>query len=97
MLGHRRRGHLLAAAPQPPRKERPAAGVPVSASARRELTRLGQRLLSRGLEPRRGVARGPPVEVAGGELFFLWGKPFGVAVFVFLLVCLSSHADLFSG
>ena len=51
MLGPRRRGHLLAAAPRPPRKERPAVGVPVPAPARRELTRLGQRLPSRGLEP----------------------------------------------
>jgi len=96
MLGPRRRGHLLAAALQPPRKERPAAGVPVSASARRELTRLGQPLLSRGLEPRRGVARGPPVGVAGGELFFLWGKPFSM---LWLLPSCSSafpHMPIFS-
>jgi len=49
MLGPRRRGHFLAAAPQPPRKERPAAGVPVPAPARRELMCLGKRLPSRGL------------------------------------------------
>jgi len=41
---------------------------------KRELLRQGQRLSSRGLEPRRGVARDPPVGAPGGEPFSVWGK-----------------------
>jgi len=75
-LGPRRRGHKLAVALRPPRKERPAAGALVPVPVRREPTHLGRRLPSRALEPWRGVARGPLVRAVGGELFSLWGKSF---------------------
>ena len=62
---------------------------------KRELLRQGQCLPSRGLEPWREVARGPPVGALGGELFFPWGKLFIIVTFVLLFLYISSHIGLF--
>jgi hypothetical protein len=63
---------------------------------KRELLRQGQCLPSRGLEPWREVARGPPVGALGGELFFPWGKLF--LVLRLLSSCSSAfpHMPIFS-
>ena len=33
------------------------------------------------------MARGPPVEVPAGELFFLWGKFFDAVILILLILC----------
>jgi len=57
------------------------------ALARGETSSRGRRPLVRGLEPRRGVVRGLPVEVPAGEPFSLWGKVFDIMIFIFLCHC----------
>ena len=54
----------------------------------------GLRLPVRGLEPRRGVVRGPPVEVPVGEPFSLWGKFFDAVIPIFLSPCDFSYNGL---
>ena len=54
----------------------------------------GLRLPVRGLEPRRGVVRGPPVEVPVGEPFSLWGKFFDAVILILLFLCVFSYSGL---
>ena len=75
------------AVPRPPVKGKQAVGVLALVLARGEMRSRGQRPLVRGLEPRRGVVRGLPVEVPAGELFSLWGKVFDTMIFIFLRRC----------
>ena len=62
-------------------------GVPVPVLARREMPGRDQRPFMRGLEPRRGVARGPLVEAPVGGSPFLWGKIFDIMVLNFRCLC----------
>ena len=54
----------------------------------------GLRLPVRGLEPQRGVVRGPPVEVSAGEPFSLWGKFFGAVILILLFLRVFSYNSL---
>ena len=45
----------------------------------------------RGLDHRRGVVRGLPVEVPAGEPFSLWGKVFDAMILIFLCLCVFSY------
>ena len=66
----------------------------ILALARQEVVSRGPRPFVRGLEPRRGVVRGLPVEVPAGEPFSLWGKVFDAMIIVFLCLCVFSCNDL---
>ena len=48
----------------------------------------------RGLEPRRGAARGLPVEAPAGGPFFLWGKFFDAMILILLFLCVFSYNSL---
>ena len=72
------------AVPRPPKRGRLATGAPAPALARREMLDRGLRLLARGLEPRRGAARGLPLEVPAGGPCSLWGKLFDAVIFILL-------------
>jgi len=61
---------------------------------RQEMPSRGLRPFVRGLEPWRGAARGLPVEVPAGGPFSLWGKIFGVMIFVFSTSCVPSCNSL---
>jgi len=74
----------------PPTRETPAAGALAPALARRVMLDQGLRQPVRGLEPRRGVVRGPPVEVLAGEPFSLWGKFFDAVILILLFLCVFS-------
>jgi hypothetical protein len=54
----------------------------------------GLRLPVRGLEPRRGVVRGPPVEVPAGEPFSLWGMFFDALILILLFLHVFSYNGL---
>ena len=66
-----------------------AAGALAPAPARWETLDQGLRLSVRGLGSRRGVVRGPPVEVPAGEPFFLWGKFFDAVILILLIFAFS--------
>ena len=48
----------------------------------------------RGLEPRRGVVRGLPVEAPAGGPFSLWGKFFDAVILILLFLCVFSYNSL---
>jgi len=64
------------------------------ALARWEMLDQGLRLPVRGLEPRRGVVRGPPVEVPAGEPFSLWGMFFDALILILLFLHVFSYNGL---
>jgi len=64
------------------------AGVPVQELARRETPSRDRRLLARGPELRRGVARGLLVEGPVGGSPFLWGKIFDVMILTLRCLCI---------
>ena len=68
-------------------KGKQAAGVLALALAMGETRSRGRRPPVRGLEPRRRVVRGLPVEVPAGELFSLWDKVLDTMIFIFLRRC----------
>jgi len=76
--------------PWPLARGRPAAGALALALARQEMLSRGPCPFVRGLEPRRGVVRGLPVEVPAGEPFFLWGNAFDAVNLILLLLCVFS-------
>jgi len=82
------------AAPRPPTREILVAGVLAPAPARWETLDQGLRLLMRGLESRREVAQGPPVEVSAGEPSSLWDKFFDAVILIFLLPYAFSYNGL---
>jgi len=82
------------AAPRPPKRETLAAGALAPALARWEMLDQGPRLPVRGLEPRREVVRGPPVEVPASEPFSLWGKFFDAVILILLFPCVFSYNGL---
>jgi len=82
------------AAPQPPTRETLAAGALAPAPARWETLDQSLRLPVRGLESRRGVVRGPPVEVPASEPFSLWGKFFDAVTLILLFLCIFSYNGL---
>ena len=82
------------AAPRPPTRETLAAGALAPAPARWKTLDQGLRLPVRGLESRRGVVRGPPVEVPAGEPFSLWGKFFDAVILILLFLCVFSYNSL---
>jgi len=55
---------------------------------------LGLRLPVRGLETRRGAARGLPVEAPVGGSFSLWGKFFDTVILILLFLCVFSYNGL---
>jgi len=54
----------------------------------------GLRLPVWGLESRRGVVRGPPVEVSAGEPFSMWGKFFNAVILILPFLCVFSYSGL---
>jgi len=81
-------------APRPPKRETLAAGALAPVTARWETLDQGLRLPVRGQESRRGVVRGPPVEVPAGEPSSLWGKFFDAANLIFLFPYAFSYNGL---
>jgi len=82
------------AAPRPPTRETLAVGALAPALARWETLDRGLRPPVRGLEPQRGVERGPPVEVPAGEPFSLWGMSFDAVILILLFLCVFSYNGL---
>ena len=82
------------AALRPPTRETLGAGALAPTLARWETLDQGLRLPVRGLESRRGVVRGPPVEVSAGEPFSLWGKFFDAVILILLFLCIFSYNGL---
>jgi len=82
------------AAPRPPTRGTLAAGALAPAPARWETLDQGLRLPVRGLESRRRVVRGPPVEVPSGEPFSLWGMFFDAVTLIPLFLCVFSYIGL---
>ena len=82
------------AAPWPPKREKLAAGALAPALARWEMLDQSLRLPVRGLEPRRGAARGLPVEAPVGGSFSLWGKFFDAVILILLFLCIFSYNGL---
>ena len=82
------------AAPRPPARGKQVVGVLALALTRQEMLSRGLRQFMRGLEPWRGAARGPPVEVPAGGPFSLWGKVFDTMILIFLCLCVFSGNGL---
>ena len=82
------------AAPRPPTRETLAAGALAPALARWETLDQSLRLPMRGLEPRHGAVRGPPVEVPAGMPFSLWGKFFDATILILLFLCVFLYNSL---
>jgi len=78
----------------PLKREMLAAGALAPALARREMLDKDLCLLVRRLVPRRGAARGPPVEVPAGEPFFLWGEFFDAVILILPFLCVFSYNGL---
>jgi len=64
--------------------------VLVQALVRRETPSRDSCPFVRGLEPRRGVARGLQVEALVGGSLFLWGKIFDVVILTSQCLCIFS-------
>jgi len=77
-------------------KGKPATGALALALARWEMLNQGLRPLVTGLEPRRGVVRGLPVEAPAGGPFSLWGKVFDAVILILLFLCVFSRNGLLS-
>ena len=71
-----------------------AAGALAPRPARWETLDQSMRLPVMGLESRRGVVRGSPVEVPAGEPFSPWGKLFDAMILIFLFPCAFSYNGL---
>jgi len=82
------------AAPWPSKRERLDAGALALALARWEMPDQGLRLPARGLDSRRGAARGLSFEAPAGGPCSLWGKFFDAVILILLFLCVFSYNGL---